>query len=111
MSSLDTTSPRGRHPVNVGHLVMGLAFLGLTAVWGAVQTDLVDSGEVRWLLPLPWVLAGLAGLLAVAFSGRRDRSPAPSPDPPPAPSPGPAAPDETLTDEPTLVHDDTEESR
>ena len=23
-----------RHPINIGHLVMGLAFLGLVAIWG-----------------------------------------------------------------------------
>ena len=29
----------GRHPVNVGHLVMGIAFLGLVVVWAIIQTD------------------------------------------------------------------------
>ena len=32
----------GRHPVNVGHLVMGLAFAGIVVVWWFVQADLVD---------------------------------------------------------------------
>jgi hypothetical protein len=71
-----TTTPRpalqaGRHPVNVGHLVMGIAFLGLVGVWALVQGDVVGDGDVRWLLPLPWVLAGLAGLLAVGLSGSK----------------------------------------
>ena len=78
-----TTTPQGgTHPVNVGHLVMGLAFLGLVAVWGAIQTDLVATDDVRWLLPLPWVFAGAAGLVALAFAGRRPkRTTEPSEDP------------------------------
>ncbi len=65
----------GHHPVNIGQLVMGLTFLGLVAVWALFTTDAVDGGDVRWLLPVPFVLAGAAGLVASAVSGaaRRDR--------------------------------------
>lgn len=63
--------PSGRHPVNVGHLVMGIAFLGLVGIWSLVQSEVVGRGDVRWLLPLPWVLAGLAGLLAIGLSSSR----------------------------------------
>ena len=48
---------------------MGIAFLGLVGVWALIQGDVVGDGDVRWLLPVPWVLAGLAGLLALALSG------------------------------------------
>ena len=61
----------GRHPVNVGHLVMGIAFLGLVGVWALIQGDVVGGTDVRWLLPVPWVLAGLAGLLAIGLSGSK----------------------------------------
>ena len=64
----------GRHPVNVGHLVMGLAFLGIAAIWGLVQTGLVSGRDVRWLLPLPWVLAGSAGLLSMGLARRRSQA-------------------------------------
>jgi hypothetical protein len=67
----ETVKRSGRHPVNVGHLVMGIAFLAMVGVWGLIQTDVVDGEEVRWLLPVPWVLAGLGGLLALALSGSR----------------------------------------
>ena len=61
----------GRHPVNVGHLVMGVAFLGLTVIWALFETDSIGSGDLRWLMPLPWLAAGVAGLLAVVLAGRR----------------------------------------
>jgi hypothetical protein len=61
----------GRHPVNVGHLVMGIAFLGLVGIWALIQSDVVGNGDVHWLLPVPWVLAGLAGLLAIGLSGSK----------------------------------------
>jgi hypothetical protein len=64
----------GRHPVNVGHLVMGLAFAGLVGIWALVAGDVIDNEDVRWLLPLPWVLAGVAGLLAITLGGRRRRA-------------------------------------
>jgi hypothetical protein len=74
MSTYTDNRTGGWHTVNVGHLVMGLAFLGLAAVWAAVQVDIVPDDDVRWLLPLPWVFAGAAGLIAsVVASGQRWR--------------------------------------
>lgn len=60
----------GRHPVNIGHLVMGIAFVGLVGIWALVQGDVVNGGDIRWLLPIPWVFAGVAGLLATTLSAR-----------------------------------------
>lgn len=71
MSTITHEKQSGRHPVNVGHLVMGIAFLAMVGVWSLVQTDVVTGSEVRWLLPVPWVLAGLGGLLALALTGSR----------------------------------------
>jgi hypothetical protein len=64
----DTT---GHHPVNIGHLVMGLAFAGLVLIWAVVQADWVDGDDIRGLLPVPWILAGAAGLTASVLGGRR----------------------------------------
>lgn len=66
-----TDSRTGRHPVNIGHLVMGVAFLGLVAVWALVTADAVRGDDIRWLLPLPWVLAGVAGLVGLITADRR----------------------------------------
>jgi hypothetical protein len=74
----DTTAVQSRfragwHPTNVGHLVMGVGFLGIVGIWALVATETVTGEDIRWLLPIPWVVAGLAGLLVIAFSARRRR--------------------------------------
>jgi hypothetical protein len=63
----------GRHPVNVGHLVMGTAFVGLFAVWALVVSDAIELADARWVLPLPWLVAGVVGLAATVLRnvGRR----------------------------------------
>ena len=65
----------GRHPVSIGHLVMGLAFAGLVVIWALIEGDVIADSDIRWLLPIPWVLAGTAGLLAVTLGNRRRRNP------------------------------------
>ena len=65
----------GWHPVNVGHLVMGVAFLGMLAVWALYETGVVETGDLRWFLPVPWLAAGLAGITAMTFGPRRNASP------------------------------------
>ncbi len=67
----DPTTLTGRHPVNVAHLVMGIAFLGLVLIWSLIVSDAVNGPDIRWLLPVPWVAAGLAGVLATVARARR----------------------------------------
>lgn len=64
----------GLHPVNVLHLVMGVAFAGITLIWALVESGAVGATDLRWLLPIPWVAAGVAGLVATAprLRGPRD---------------------------------------
>jgi hypothetical protein len=71
MSELQYERVSGRHPVNIGHLVMGLAFVGIVGIWALVQTDTVTGDDIRWLMPIPWVIAGLVGLAATAITGPR----------------------------------------
>lgn len=67
----------GRHPVNIGHLVMGLAFAGLLGIWALIEGDVVAGEDARFVLGVPWVLAGGIGLLAAFLSNRkRDQAPA-----------------------------------
>ena len=65
----------GSHPVNIGQLVMGLAFLGMVGIWALWTGGAVDGDDLHWLLPVPWVVAGAAGLVATTISGaaRRER--------------------------------------
>lgn len=65
----DTTS--WRHPVNVGQLVMGIAFAGMVLVWALIVGDVVADDDIQWLMPIPWVSAGAAGLVAMAVAARR----------------------------------------
>jgi len=64
----------GVHPVNIGHLVMGVALLGLTVIWALIESDVASASDLRWLLPIPWVAAGAVGLVATAprLRGSRD---------------------------------------
>ena len=73
MSAYDqqTDRPSGRHQLNIAHLVMGLAFVGIVGVWALVQSDTVTGDDIRWLLPIPWVVAGAVGLAVTAFTGQR----------------------------------------
>lgn len=68
------TFAAGLHPVNVGHLVMGVAFLGMVLIWALVESGTADTSDLRWLLPVPWVAAGAVGLVATAprLRGARD---------------------------------------
>lgn len=63
----------GRHPVNIGHLVMGLVFLTFVGIWGLIQADVVDGGDIRFLLPVPWVLGGAVGLIVALVGAARRR--------------------------------------
>lgn len=56
----------GLHPINIGHLVMGVAFLGLFVIWVLIESGAAEASDLRWLLPIPWVAAGAAGLIATA---------------------------------------------
>lgn len=61
----------GFHVVNIGHLVVGVALLGLTLTWALIVGGAVADDSIRWLLPVPWVSAGFAGLIAIVVASRR----------------------------------------
>jgi hypothetical protein len=50
----------------VGHLVMGIALLGLAVIWALIESGTASASDLRWLLPVPWVAAGAVGLAATA---------------------------------------------
>jgi hypothetical protein len=55
---------------SVLHLVVGLVFLGLAALW-ALSASGVVSSEDTWLVPGLLVVAGATGLVAALAGGRR----------------------------------------
>jgi hypothetical protein len=61
----------GWHPVNISHLVMGVAFAGMLVIWALVVGDVVSDDSYRWLLPIPWLAAGAAGLAASVWPSRK----------------------------------------
>jgi hypothetical protein len=68
------------HPLNVSYLVIGLIFLGLAGSWALRESGVIDLGEVRWLLPLTLVAAGVIGLIGFAAKGMGNRSGHDEPD-------------------------------
>lgn len=72
-TDIDTGSDSGRHPVNIVHLVMGVALLGLAVIWALIESGTASAADLRFLLPVPWVAAGAVGLAATAPRMRGSR--------------------------------------
>lgn len=51
------------HETDVTSLVFGLVFVGLAALWGLVQLDVIATPSASVGGPVVLVVAGLAGLL------------------------------------------------
>ncbi len=67
----------GKHPVNILHLVMGVVFLGIVSIWALIEGQVATTEDLRWLVPLPWVIAGAAGLFVIMMSrGNEPAAPA-----------------------------------
>ena len=61
--------PAARRP-SVLHLVLGLVFLGLAALWALAASGTVSSDDT-WLVPALLVVAGATGLVAALAAARR----------------------------------------
>jgi hypothetical protein len=57
------------HPLNVSYLVVGLVFLGVAGSWALRTSGVVDTGDIRWLVPAVLLVAGAVGLVAFAAKG------------------------------------------
>lgn len=53
-----------RHDVDVASLVFGLIFLGVSAMWSLVETDVMGLPGLEVATPVLLVSIGLAGLIA-----------------------------------------------
>ncbi|GGD23693.1 hypothetical protein [Nocardioides daphniae] len=61
----------GLHPVNLTHLIMGTVLAAFAGIWVAIEVASLPVDDLRWVLPVPWLLAGSAGLLAATLGRRR----------------------------------------
>jgi hypothetical protein len=60
--------------LNIGYLVVGLIFLGLSATWLLDDTGVINPEGYEWLLPAILLGAGLVGLFASLGKGLLNRS-------------------------------------
>ena len=68
----DASPQRG---VRITHLVFGVIFLGIVAVWGLGASNTVDlSVNLSVVLPLILIVAGVAGLIAMMVNSSKRSS-------------------------------------
>ncbi|HEX2895407.1 MAG TPA: hypothetical protein VHO29_15510 [Marmoricola sp.] len=92
-----------RH-VSAGHLVFGLIFLGITAIWVVGETSDLEAPVLAIWGPVVLIAAGAVGLAATLFNARQARAvPATRLD-------DPAPETTTVEDLPDATHDDTEDT-
>ena len=73
MSEPIYSQPPVDRSVKVPHLVFGLLFLGIAAVWALVASEAIDADRLPVLAPAVLIIAGVIGLAASLASGRNRR--------------------------------------
>ena len=89
MSELPNRPPAD-HSVKIAHLVFGLLFLGVAAVWALVINDVITEDRLTVIAPAVLIGAGVIGLAASIASTRNRRRPHRGPDTAPLENPAPA---------------------
>lgn len=70
---MSTPLPTPDRTVKVAHLVMGLLFAGVVALWALVASRRIGPDEVAFLAPGVLVAAGVLGLVSSVLSARNRR--------------------------------------
>ncbi|MCW2847476.1 MAG: hypothetical protein JWR90_1450 [Marmoricola sp.] len=65
--------PPADHSLKIPHLIFGLLFLGIAAVWALVVTNVVTDDGLTVIAPAILIGAGVIGLAASLASGRNRR--------------------------------------
>lgn len=65
--------PLPDHRVKVAHLVFGLIFLGVAAIWSLVATEVITGDRLTITVPVLIIGAGVIGLVATLASSRNRR--------------------------------------
>ena len=68
-------------PISITHLVFGLIFLGLTALWIVGETTDAEAPALAIWGPVVLIGAGVVGLAAIVFNSRTTRSAATDDEP------------------------------
>jgi hypothetical protein len=74
MSDPSSLQPPADRSVKVPHLVFGLLFLGVAAIWALGASDAIDGEHLAVLAPVVLIGAGVIGLAASLASGRNRRA-------------------------------------
>ncbi|MCX6397279.1 MAG: hypothetical protein NTV23_12380 [Propionibacteriales bacterium] len=96
--SQNTTHP-ARRPVGVAHLIFGLIFTGLAAMWLIGEASGTDVPDLALGFPAVLIGAGVVGLVAILVNQRRARTEL-----------VPAAATRALSDDTTILHTEKDES-
>jgi hypothetical protein len=91
-----------RH-VSAGHLVFGLIFLGITAIWVVGETSDLEAPALAIWGPVVLIAAGAVGLAATLFNARQARSASATPLEDPAADTG-------VEETPDATHDHSEDT-
>ena len=86
-----------RRPVSVPHLVLGIVFAGIAAIWFLGEATDADLPRTAVGFPLVLIGAGVVGLIAIVANSRRRSSP--------TYEPAASAPEQGTTDD-TVVLDE-----
>jgi hypothetical protein len=73
MSHPSFPQPADDHSVKIPHLIFGLLFLGIAAVWALVVTEVITEDRLPLVIPALLIGAGAIGLAASLASGRNRR--------------------------------------
>jgi hypothetical protein len=73
MSDNTYQQPPADRRVKIPHLVFGLLFLGIAAIWALGESDVIDGSKLAILGPGVLIAAGVIGLAASLASGRNRR--------------------------------------
>jgi hypothetical protein len=80
MSDPTYLQPPVDRSVKIPHLVFGLLFLGVAAVWALVASEAINADRLPILAPAVLIVAGVIGLAVSLASGRNRRRTGPAPE-------------------------------